>query len=197
MRPLLEPKDKVFTSPLLYGIKMPFIFKEFRGIGHLDRGDLVIVKTPFYPEESFFVKVFGPIIRFFTFQKVTLIKDSQGVQMQPYMLKRIVGLPGDTVYIKQYKAFIKPQGETSIKTEKDLLPDNNKINSGSPVANWPETFPFAGNMAEITLQKNEYLLLGDNRPYSNDSRSWGAVAGDKIIGKVFLRYWPLSKIQQL
>jgi signal peptidase I len=196
MRPLLEPADRVFTSPLLYGIKLPLFFKNFRGIEHLDRGDVVIVKPPYYPEESFFLKTFGPVMRFFTFQLVNPVKDSQGNPIQPYMIKRVIGLPGDTLYLKEYTTYIKPKGENSFKTERDLIPLNYTINANSPVANWPSQFPFAGNMTEITLRENEYFLLGDNRPYASDSRSWGAISADKIIGKVFLRYWPFSRVQK-
>ena len=55
-------------------------------------------------------------------------------------------------------------------------------------------FPFSGNSGEHVLGDGEYFLLGDNRPESSDSRSWGALSRDRIIGKVIYRYWPLRSV---
>jgi signal peptidase I len=47
-------------------------------------------------------------------------------------------------------------------------------------------------MGEIILQEEEYFVLGDNRRGSNDSRNWGPVPEENILGKVWVIYWPLS-----
>jgi signal peptidase I len=50
------------------------------------------------------------------------------------------------------------------------------------------------DMAPITLGPLSYFVLGDNRSNSNDSRAFGPVTLDRILGRVWLRYWPLDQI---
>jgi signal peptidase I len=91
-------------------------------------------------------------------------------------IKRVVGLPGDTISI---------QGGHVIRNgvaEKDsyINPCNG---SGS-----------CDFRAPITIPKNEYFMMGDNRGQSDDSRFWGPVRKSWIIGKAFLTYWPPDRI---
>lgn len=54
---------------------------------------------------------------------------------------------------------------------------------------------FAAEGDDITVSPNNYYVLGDNRPFSSDSREWGLVTFDKVIGKSALVYWPVNKIR--
>lgn len=94
-------------------------------------------------------------------------------------IKRIVGIPNETVQIKDGGIFIynKKQGQWIKLSESYLLPKT-------------KTFPDS----KIVLDKNEYFVLGDNRKESADSRVFGAIPSKNIIGRVFIRLWPLSKI---
>ena len=87
------------------------------------------------------------------------------------LVKRIVGLPGEVIEIR----------------------DGNVIVNGQPL---PEPFPHGTmpqNMASITLAPLQYFVMGDNRGNSNDSRSFGPITRDDILGRVWLRYWPLEQ----
>ena len=86
------------------------------------------------------------------------------------IIKRIIGMPGDTVSIKDNTVYV--NGE---ELEEDYA--------------YGETSDYE----EITLGDDEYFILGDNRPISKDSRYFGPVKEDEIIGKVIFRLWPFNK----
>ncbi|MGC9066877.1 MAG: signal peptidase I [Minisyncoccia bacterium] len=95
-----------------------------------------------------------------------------------YYIKRIIGLPNETVIINN--------GEVSVITF-----ENKKINIDESYLS-PNTLT-NGNLL-IKLKPNQYFVLGDNRNVSYDSRSWGPLDRNKIVGRVWLRVWPLNRI---
>jgi signal peptidase I len=58
---------------------------------------------------------------------------------------------------------------------------------------WPHIEPLGTPISNVTVPANSYFVMGDNHPDSCDSRFWGSVPRGDIIGKVFLRIWPLSR----
>ena len=95
-----------------------------------------------------------------------------------YFIKRIIGLPNETLEIKN--------GKITIYNQEN--PEGTTLDE-----------PYLGNIEtpgdlSITLKANEYFVLGDNRYHSYDSRSWGVLEEDKIVGKVWVRLWPLNEI---
>ena len=96
----------------------------------------------------------------------------------PYYIKRIIGMPGEKVQIKDGKVYI---------NDKELKSD---------VYGITDSIDEAGIVQEpLTLGSDEYFCLGDNRPVSYDSRyeEVGPVHRSEIIGKVWIRIWPLNK----
>jgi signal peptidase I len=95
-----------------------------------------------------------------------------------YYIKRIIGLPSETIEIKDGKVFIyndeKPEGFAA--GEKYI----------------PAGFITDGNIKK-KLGTSEYFVLGDNRPASSDSRRWGVLPKSDIVGRVWLRAWPLDR----
>ena len=90
-------------------------------------------------------------------------------------VKRVVGLPGDRIAVR----------------------DGHVIRNGRRASE-----PFAGacgggpecNLAPIAIPAGHYFLMGDNRGNSDDSRYWGPVARDQIIGRAVATYWPIGRI---
>lgn len=95
-------------------------------------------------------------------------------------IKRIIGLPGDTVSI----------------TEDDRVKINNEIFNETYLPSEFKTF--GGSFLEagktVNVPQEEYFVLGDNRNHSSDSREWGFVPRKNIIGKAWFRYWPLNQM---
>ena len=95
-------------------------------------------------------------------------------------IKRIVGLPGETVKVTNGKVYINnlPLNETSY-LDKDL-----------------ETLAglFLTEGKSYTIPENEYLVMGDNRGHSSDSKDWGTVPKENIIGVAWFRYWPVNSV---
>ncbi len=98
-----------------------------------------------------------------------------------YYIKRVIGLPGETVEIKESQVIIYnsdfPQG--MILEESAYLPEK--------TITW-------GNI-KLELGEEEYFVLGDNRQASSDSRQWGLLPRQDIIGRVWLRAWPLNEME--
>lgn len=93
-----------------------------------------------------------------------------------YLIKRIVGLPGDTVIIRDGKVFINNNlGELVL--EEPYLPIDRET---------------MGNLSE-EIKENNYFVLGDNRAVSLDSRYFGQINKDTIVGKTLLRGFPFNK----
>ena len=90
-------------------------------------------------------------------------------------IKRVIGLPGDTVVIVDGKVYINGSSE----------PLDDSFCPEEPL----------GNFGPYSVPEGSYFMLGDNRNYSADSRFWQNtfVKREKILGKAVLRYWPLSE----
>lgn len=92
---------------------------------------------------------------------------------QSDFVKRIIGLPGDRVDIRDRRVYVNGRMvEEVIET------------SGGGTLTYP-----------VEVPADQYFVLGDNRPQSNDSRAWGFAHADQIIGRVMLRYWPVSHLK--
>ncbi|MDO8743078.1 MAG: signal peptidase I, partial [Candidatus Azambacteria bacterium] len=92
--------------------------------------------------------------------------------------KRIIGLPGEVVEIKNGKVMI----------YNDKTPDGFAINEAYLTKDL-----ITDGQIKKKLGDNEYYVLGDNRLRSSDSRVWGALPKNDIVGRVWIRAWPFNK----
>lgn len=98
-------------------------------------------------------------------------------------IKRIIGLPGEKIKIENNQVIIfNEQHSEGFVLDEEYL--GNQSTMGDSYLHDGET---------ITIPDNNYFVMGDNRNYSYDSRSWGFVDESKIIGRAFFVYWPLPE----
>jgi signal peptidase I len=88
-------------------------------------------------------------------------------------IKRIIGLPGETVEIKDGAVDIRKADGSIITLQEPYIKE-----------------PFSSNYTSIVIPPNEYFVMGDNRNNSTDSRYGWLVSSDKIIGKAWISIWP-------
>ena len=86
-------------------------------------------------------------------------------------IKRVIGIPGDTVITDSTRVWV-----DGVQLKEPYVSE-----------------PFNTAAGSWTLRTDQYFVMGDNRPSSDDSRLWGVVPKDYIIGKAVLVYWPLGK----
>jgi signal peptidase I len=104
-----------------------------------------------------------------------------GGNEKEYYIKRVIGIPGDRVVIKDGEVLLyENNSETPTILDENYIIDGLKTLSQEPV--------------DMVLKDNQYFVLGDNRGNSSDSRYWGPVDKTYIVGKPFIRLFPFNTI---
>jgi signal peptidase I len=88
------------------------------------------------------------------------------------LVKRVIGVPGDRLTSKGNTIYV----------------DGKALKEA-----WSHYEPLGAPIGHVTVPKNHYFMMGDNHANSCDSRVWGTVPRSDMIGKVFLKFWPLSQ----
>jgi len=91
-------------------------------------------------------------------------------------IKRIIALPGETIEIRDGEIIIHKDGQYQVLDESNYLSDL-----------------LTGGDMQVTLAEDEYFVLGDNRSFSFDSRRFGVLPEENIIGRVIFRAWPFAE----
>jgi signal peptidase I len=140
--------DHLLVNKFIYGTDLPFVDESVLEIRDPERGDIIVFEFPEDRDKSYFKR-----------------RD---------FIKRIVGLPGDTVEIRNKNVFV--NGERHI-TPEAVYKDGN-LTAGP-----------RDNMPLVKVPENAYFVMGDNRDRSYDSRFWGFVDRAAIKGLAFIKYW--------
>jgi signal peptidase I len=193
MIPTLHVGDFILVNRYIYGLRMPVIDKKFLNIGQPQRGDVMVFH---YPED--------PSVDF---------------------IKRVIGVPGDVVDYRNKRLWINGVEQTLhrdgeynyvesglrfVHTERytedlgghphDVLlnPEMPEIHLGN-VANFPmfDQCSYTEEEVRCTVPPGQYFMMGDNRDNSRDSRYWGFVPDNLIVGKAFLIWMNFNELKRI
>ncbi|TMB51225.1 MAG: signal peptidase I, partial [Chloroflexi bacterium] len=103
-------------------------------------------------------------------------------------IKRVIGIPGDRVRLDNGRVYVTPAGGAAVRLDEPYI--NADIN-GRPEPTIPRD---AEGTTQWTVAAGSYFVMGDNRTVSQDSRTFGPITRDLIIGRAWLRYFPLNRI---
>jgi signal peptidase I len=120
---------------------------------------------------------------------IVVFSPTEELQKEQYndaFIKRVIGLPGEKVELKDGKVYI----NNKALTESNYLGD--KQTTVIDVCTSGQNPPFLSQTQ--TIPPDHYLVLGDNRSQSYDGRCWGLVPKGNIIGRAIVRFWPLNQV---
>jgi signal peptidase I len=120
----------------------------------------------------------GPVRRF-----VDSLVSGVGLAPPPEkdFIKRVIGLPGETLEMREGVIYI----------DGERLPESSRNDGGYLSA------PHYVDFGPVEIGPDEYFMMGDNRPSSSDSRQFGAIPEDQIIGRAFVVIWPFARFTPL
>ena len=186
MVPTLLVGDFILVNKFTYGIRIPVLNRKVIQIGNPERGDVMVFRFPEDPSLDYIKRVVGV----------------PGDRVE-YRNKRLTinGAPVPTRQIDDYLSkermqFSKRFVETLNGTEHEILLDEDASASMMP----GRAFPFAGNCnynssgLACTVPPGHYFMMGDNRDNSSDSRVWGFVPDENIVGKAFFIWLNLNEL---
>jgi len=143
--------DHLLVNKFIYGTKIPGSDERYLSVRDPERGDVIVFEFPEDEDKSYFKR-----------------RD---------FIKRVIGLPGDTIEVKKKKVYV--NGQPFI-----LPQERHKDPTVIPAVASPRDF-----VGPVTVPENSYFVMGDNRDHSYDSRFWGYVHRSKIKGLAFIKYW--------
>ena len=189
MTPGIEKNSALFILPL--GAGRP----DFFNVKSVKRGEIVRIASGFPPEKNFFRKSASFIVSMLTFRRVRPFY--RGETGGEEGLFRLIGLPGDTLYMDNYIAYIKARGSTHFLTEFELSSSDYNVKTDVSPESWDTSVGAQGKTGELVLKAGEYFVLCDNRVSAFDSRLAGPVSERRITGKAIVCYYPFRNIKRL
>ena len=159
----------IIIIPIRIFLFQPFFVQGASMEPNFENGDYLIVNEFGYKKTSF--SAFGKdVVLMDSFKELSrqdVVVFRYPQNPKQFYIKRVIGLPGERIKIEG--------GRITIFNE-----DN------------PDGF-----LLDVVLGEDKYYVLGDNRRFSHDSRTWGPLSKKDIVGKVLLRAWPVAKAEIL
>ena len=193
MNPTFIHGERLISAAFPYGIRLGTGNKKYFGFSRPGRGDLVLLRPAYNAEQSRLTSAVDYFLRTVTFQKASLEKILGEGRGDGLVVRRIVGLPGDTVYVEKGWCYIKPSQASTFRREDELVADAYSIDVTGINAGFNSAYPGPSFLPVRVLGDDEFFVLGDNRLVMDDSRFWGEVPGVAVLGKVLISYWPFNQ----
>ncbi|MDO8805223.1 MAG: signal peptidase I [Elusimicrobiota bacterium] len=177
--------DHLFVNKFIYGFRIPYTKKKIIKFSRVKKGDIVVFQFPSSDPREF---------------------QCGGSQYGKDFIKRVVGMPGDTVEVKEGRLYLNnaPAGDEPYAQylDQSRYPKAaEKIRPGDYQVFWENRMLgkmfseyIRDNFGPIVVPAGQYLVMGDNRDRSCDSRYWGAVPENLIKGRAWFTYWPPSRM---
>ena len=121
MEPEILQGQRILTAPIISGTSLNFINIRIPGLKDPGRGDIILVKPGNSDKIAWYILSFDTIVRFFTLQKVSINSNINQNWNNQHSVKRIIGIPGDTVQMVDYNFLIKPINKSGYISEKNLI----------------------------------------------------------------------------
>ena len=177
MIPSLLIGDWLFVNKLVYGPHIPFTRVNLPGYSDPKRGDVVVFVSPHQPDLA-----------------------QQGEDPTPTLVKRLIGMPGDTIYMREGLLHI-----NGLPQRQGFAAATNPKGNGdeySPLMDWqhrvelsgtrfgaPPKVPTLDHWGPLLIPAGNYFMMGDNRYQSKDSRYWGIVPRENFRGRPMFVYY--------
>ncbi len=167
----------VIIIPIRMFLFQPFFVDGESMYPSFEDGEYLIIYEHGYKQVEVFGKTLTQVTKDFSRGEVAVFHPPNNEEQ--YYIKRIVGLPGESIAIIGGKVVI----YNALHPEGEILTED-YIAEGAELADMPKR----------ALGEEEYFVMGDNRMFSFDSRNFGPVQKDMIIGKVLFRAWPVNRV---
>jgi signal peptidase I len=177
MIPTLLVGDWLFVNKLVYGPHLPFTDVSLPGYADPHRGEVVVFQSPYQADEA-----------------------AIGNDPTPILVKRLIGMPGDTIYMRQGVVYV-----NGIAQRQGYGAAANEVgdpNSTDPLFDWQKSYALAASRfggapatpthddwGPLVIPTGRYMMLGDNRYNSKDSRYWGFVPRGNVRGRPIFVYY--------
>ncbi len=177
MEDTLAIGDQILVSKFLYGMSLPFTDMHFFALRQPRRGDIIVFSYPKNKEREECTNLSKNIV--YRIERVWSNKNILALFKDDCrdFIKRVVGVGGDTVEIKNRVVYIngaaldEPYTIYKNKRTEEIIPERRD------------------NMDPVIVPRGKFFVMGDNRDNSHDSRFWGYVDMSEIKGKAFIVYW--------